>query len=256
MASRRIRVRAPAQQQLPFPRGRGGRRPGAGRPANSSRSPTPHRALAEHKARHPVHVTLRSGFGPLRSQHVYPTLRLALARANRREPARFRIVHFSIQWDHVHLIVEASDKRALSSGVRSIAIRIALYVNELLGRRGRLWADRWFGRTLTSPRQVRNALVYVLANFRKHARLTPPPGIDPFSSGARFDGYREWQPKSAISPPWSGRPPPPFPHTEETKDDAEWVVRPSRQWLTGVGWRRHGLVTLAEAPIVKNPILL
>ncbi len=62
------------------------------------------------------------------------------------------------------------DKRALSEGMRSVAIRIALAVNELVGRRGRLWADRWHGRALTSPRAVRNALVYVLSNFSKHAK--------------------------------------------------------------------------------------
>jgi putative transposase len=90
-----------------------------------------------------VHVTLRSSFRQLRSQFVFPTVRLALVAAARRDPNRFRIAHFSVQWDHVHLVVEAADKRALSSGVRSVAIRIARYVNDLLKRRGVLWADRW-----------------------------------------------------------------------------------------------------------------
>jgi putative transposase len=75
-----------------------------------------------------------------------------------------------VQHDHLHLLVEASSKRELSAGMRSVVIRIARYVNALLGRRGRYWADRWHGRGLRSPREVRNALVYVLANFRKHAR--------------------------------------------------------------------------------------
>jgi len=99
---------------------------------------------------------------------VFPSVRLALSRATRSAPERFRILQFSVQRDHVHIIVEAIDKRALSSGVRGLAIRIARYVNDLLGRRGTFWADRWHGRALRSPREVRNALVYVLANFRKH----------------------------------------------------------------------------------------
>jgi hypothetical protein len=191
---------------------------------------------------------------------VFPTVRIALARANRRAPRRFRIVHFSVQDDHVHLIVEARDKRALSSGVRSVVIRMARYVNELLGKRGRLWGDRWFGRELTTPRQVRNALVYVLANFRKHERRVPRRGIDPFSSGAWFDGFREWCPEgldaSAMrgpAPPWAERAPPPFPKTAATADDDRWVVVPAREWLTRVGWRRHGLVGLAEAPAPLAP---
>src|SRR6185295_3570520 len=80
-------------------------------------------------------------------------------------------------------------------------IRVARYVNELLSRRGALWADRWHGRALRTPREVRHALVYVLANFRKHARRPRRSGIDPFSSGAWFDGWREWQPSSGVAPP-------------------------------------------------------
>src|SRR5262245_1640619 len=170
--------RAPSRRAQRSQRTWGGRRSNAGRKrAPGVRANTPHRARPEHFARHPVHVTLRSAFRPLRSQHVFPTLRIAFARANRRDPERFRIVHFSVQYDHVHLLVEARDKAALSAGVRSISIRIARYVNELLGRKGRLWADRWFGRDLTTERAVRVALVYVLANFRKHAKKRLPIGI-------------------------------------------------------------------------------
>jgi REP element-mobilizing transposase RayT len=89
-----------------------------------------------------VHVTLRARMSQLRSQFIFPTIQLALIRATRRDPTRFRIVHFSIQHNHVHLVVEASDRRALSSGVSGLVIRIARYVNELLSRRGRFWSER------------------------------------------------------------------------------------------------------------------
>ena len=120
------------QGELPFPKTWGGRRKGAGRKARAGRRNVAHRARPKHSERHPVHVTLRSTFRPLRSQHVFPTVCFAIRDATRREPAQFRVLHFSVQWDHVHLVVEASDKRALSSGIRSIAIRIARYVNELV----------------------------------------------------------------------------------------------------------------------------
>jgi hypothetical protein len=152
-----------------------------------------------------------------------------------------------VQWDHLHLVVEASDKRALSSGMRSLAIRIARYVNALLNRNGPLWADRWFGRALTSPRQVRNAFAYVLANFRKHARRAPPRGIDPFSSGASFDGFRGWLPSAHGSPPWAGRAPPPFAAQSEA-DRVDSTVSPAVTWLARTGWRRRGLIALDEAP--------
>jgi hypothetical protein len=170
-----------------------------------------------------------------------------LARASRRDPSRFRLLHFSVQRDHLHLVVEASDKWALSSGVRGVAIRVARYVNALLSRRGPLWADRWHGRALKTPREVRNALVYVLANFRKHARGRRRAGIDPFSSGAWFDGWRGWRPASGVAPPfsvsaaWA-------PARAAPDAEGDPVVGSARSWLAQVGWRRRGLIGLDEAP--------
>jgi putative transposase len=235
----RRRSRRVVQQELAFPNAWGGRRPGAGRKPSPGRSPVPHRARPEHKARHPVHVTLRSAFRPLRSQHVFPTLCLAIRGATLRNPGRFRVLHFSAQWDHVHLIVEASDKNALSSGIRSLAIRVARYVNDLVRRRGRLWADRWHGRELTSPRQVRNALAYVLANFGKHARTRLRSGVDAFSSAVRFDGWRGYGDGAAL--PRAG----PLLH----RTFEPWiVVSKPKTWLAETGWRRAGLLRVDEAP--------
>jgi len=240
-ASTRKGTRTPRQLSLAFPNGWGGARAGAGRKRKAgARENVPHRARPRHRAGEPVHVTLRARLAPLRSQHVFPTVRLALARAARRAPARFRLLHFSVQHDHLHLIVEASDARALSSGVRGVAIRVALYVNELLSRRGALWADRWHGRALATPREVRNALVYVLGNFRKHARTAPALGIDPFSSGVWFDGWRDWKPSSGVAPPLA--------ESRRFTVDPEPAVSAARTWLARVGWRRRGLVGLREAP--------
>jgi putative transposase len=238
VSSGSAKKRSRHQLSLPFPARWGGARKRAGRKA-SARPSTPHRARPRHRPGEPVHVTLRARLAPLRSQYLFPTIRLALLRSARRDPDRFRLLHFSVQHDHVHLLVEASDKRALSSGVRSVAIRIARYVNDLLSRRGSLWGDRWFGRALTSPREVRNALVYVLANHRKHARRPPQLGIDPYSSGAWFDGWANWKPGSERAPPFSQRPT--WPNTDCPISDA-------RSWLATRGWRRRGLLRLDESP--------
>jgi REP element-mobilizing transposase RayT len=182
---------------------------------------------------------MRSAFRPLRSQHLFPTLALAIRRASCAAPGRFRVLHFSIQHDHVHLIVEARDKRALSAGVQGLAVRMARYVNDLLGRRGKLWADRWHGRALTSPRAVRNALVYVLMNFRKHARSALPAGVDAFSSALDFDGWVASAPLRRLTAHAAERPPP---------RAAAALVTAAGTWLARVGWRRHGALGLSEQP--------
>lgn len=38
---------------------------------------------------------------------------------------RLRVVHFSVQDDHVHLVVEAPDREPLCGGASGIAIRLA-----------------------------------------------------------------------------------------------------------------------------------
>ncbi len=204
----------------------GGARDGAGRKRNP-RCGVPHRSRQRHRSAHPVHVTLRArrGLPPFREQAVFHELRKRIAEANRSPKLRdvFRIVHFSVQNDHLHMIVEAHDGRALSRGVQGLAIRLARRVNRLLDVRGRFWGDRFHSRELSSPRAVRNAIVYVLMNAKKHgARLD---GIDPLSSAPWFDGFSGGLVMDRDSP-----------------------VRRSRTWLGGVGWRRHGLVRIEERP--------
>jgi hypothetical protein len=78
------------------------------------------------------------------------------------------VLHFSVQHDHVHLLVEADGHTGLRRGIQGLAIRIAKGINRALHRHGRIWADRYHSRTLNTPREVRHALVYVLQNWRKH----------------------------------------------------------------------------------------
>jgi REP element-mobilizing transposase RayT len=183
---------------------------------------------------------LRSAFKPLRTQFVFPTVKGAIAAANRRAHRlgeRCRVVHFSVQFDHIHLIVEAPSRAALSRGVSGLTISIARRVNRLVSRGGRVFADRWHGRALTSPRAVRHALVYVLANFKKHG-ASRGAKVDVYSSAPYFTGFAEYggNPPLAVHARWRallGTGPP--------------TVAP-RTWLLGDGWRRHGQISTDESP--------
>src|SRR3954451_3073504 len=174
-ASTRKRRRPAAQREFLF-RTWGGRREGAGRKPLGKRAGVPHLARPEHERRYPVHVTLRAarGLPSLRRQALFFEVRTALGAASRKW---FRMLHFSVQGDHVHLLVEARDKLHLSKGLRGLAIRVALAVNATLRRRGRVWADRYHARALRTPREVRNGLVHVLANWKKHRPESQ--GFDP-----------------------------------------------------------------------------
>lgn len=68
--------------------------------------------------------------------------------------------------------------------MKSFTVRVSRRLKKALGlARAKIWSDRYHRRDLTSPRQVRNALVYVLANYKKHQRIvTGAPRIDLCSS--------------------------------------------------------------------------
>ncbi|MCE9578478.1 MAG: hypothetical protein K8W52_35455 [Deltaproteobacteria bacterium] len=213
--------------------GHGGWRPGAGRPRGRTR--VPHLTRPRFAARYPQHVTLRliTGLPSLRRHHLVARLRRSIASAHRDD---FRVVHFAVLANHLHLVVEATDAITLARRMQGLAIRIARTTNRALARRGRVFAERYHARALRTPREVRHALAYVLHNARGHAaardqRLSST-WIDPCSSGPWF---ADWRTAPAHPPPWLvalRRQPDP--------------TRPARTWLLATGWRRHGAIALDE----------
>ena len=213
----------------------GGRRAGAGRKrkAANDRTFVAHRARPVHKKRHPTHVTLRAkkGLPSFRSQRVHDMLRGILERQmKRRYRSDFQVVQYSIQSNHLHVVVESTDKRMMRSGVSGLVIAFAKRLNALLERlTGKVWADRYHARDLTTPREVRNALVYLLQNYKKHGYTTYGPVVDPLSSALHFDGWR-----IPVASADDANPLPP---------------RTPRTWLLGGGWTRAGgLLSPSERP--------
>ena len=209
----------------------GGARAGAGR-RPGKRPRVQHRARSRVRASHPCHVTLRivRGLPSLRCKPLVRAFERTLQRGCER--GSFRVVHYSLQRDHVHLIVEASDEGSLGRGMMSVGGRLARAVNRVFGRSGPVLADRYHVRALKTPREVRNALAYVLLNVRKHlassrlliSRAAQIP--DCASSGRWFDGWRR------------------SPVLDSTRPS---VARP-RSWILAVGWKRHGLIDPCECP--------
>jgi len=221
------------QRDLPF-RQRGGKRAGAGRKPKGEKAGVSHRERCPLAARFPAHVTikLRRGLPRLRGKREYAVLRTAFAAGCARHG--FRLVHYAVLNDHLHFLVEAPERNRLARGIQGLAIRIARALNKLWQRRGKVFADRYHDRILKSPREVRNALRYVLANARKHAaegrEVAVPQAIDTFSSAPWFDGFRE----------------------TVTVRGIEAMPRPvtdAHTWLLTIGWRRHGLLGVHEVPV-------
>jgi REP-associated tyrosine transposase len=182
-----FKVANPTQLSLALPK-RGGKRPGAGRPRTRPHpgligTGVPHLARKDFAARHPLHITQRMqpGIGNLRTQSRLQLIKRALRAASGK--FGMRVIHFSVQGNHLHLIVEAEGRKALSQSMKGLSVRIAIAFNKLINRRGSVFADRYYARVLATPRDVANTLRYVRENYRKHTRETLPwSWKDPFAS--------------------------------------------------------------------------
>jgi len=166
------------QASFTFPNQHGGRRKGAGRKPKGERAGVPHRRRPLLKERFPVHVTLRvrKGVPSLRSRRFVRAFRRSLAEACER--GDFRVVHYALLSNHVHLLVEADDRRALASGMKSVGARLARAANRVFERSGAVLDGRFHSVVLRSPLQVRRALRYdgLLPNVMEkgeHRAMTP-----------------------------------------------------------------------------------
>ncbi len=188
------------------------------------------------KAR-PLQVTSRMdrSVRNLRTRALYAVLYSVFCRTC--DLGVFRIIQYSVQRNHLHFIIEAGNREAMSRGMQRVGTCIAMQLNKAMGRRkGRVLGDRYHELHLESPRQVRNALHYVLNNFRKHywkdeRRTCEKNWVDPFSSAEFFAGWKE---RPCLQVPLGG------------------PVAPARTWLLTVGWRKGGLL---RCDLIPTPAL-
>lgn len=216
------------------PMGRGGWRPGAGRPRGTKVS---HGPRARFPARFPLHVTMRvvADLPTLRQRGALRIVQQAIRCRGRRDS--FRVVHYAVIGNHIHLIVEASSAEALARGMQGLEVSLARRLNRFFGRRGRFFEDRYHARILRTPREARNAIRYVLLNQRVHearrGEKLSSDWIDPFSSAYWFDGWRA-----------------PVRLREPRQRDLLNVPCPTAAptvWLLTTGWRRWGPLEFDDA---------
>ncbi len=198
----------------------------------------PHRPRAKVAKKSAFHVTVRlvRDFRNLRRFKLVPAMRKAFLATARKD--EFRLCQFSIQRDHLHLACEADSNKGLSRGMQGLEISFAKRVTRALGRKGKVFADRFHAVPLRSPRQMRNALCYIMNNARRHGeRLDGYGGMDPFSSAWHFDGWSHDRWRRGLDPP-----------------DGTPCVVPAQSWLMNEGWRRHGPIGVTEVPAAARKL--
>ena len=226
------KARGEEQLVLPLSKGWGGRRENAGRKP-SQKAGVSHLARPKIKKNTAAHVTWRTcrEIANLRTKDRVHVVRRCLAK--RCDQSGFRVVHYSIQRSHIHLVVEADSKAALALGMNALGSSIGHGLNNASGRVGRVFVDRYHSHILTTPTAARNSLCYVLLNESRHlaqrGQRIRNPRPDIFSSGPLFDGWKEA--RQATAPP----------------DEGPCITKPEG-WLLRTGWRLRGLISLSEIP--------
>jgi hypothetical protein len=181
-----------------------------------------------------MHVTLRvrPDVPSLRGSKLFRRIRGAFTKARHR--FGMTLAHYSVQRNHLHLIVEANDRRALARGIQGLATRIAKAVNRVHERRGPVFVERYYARPLRTALQVKRALVYVLFNERHHLARRglslPCWWLDPCSS-IRELPYLGWHPE--LPSPRLMRP---------------TSTYPPRFYLLQIAWKRFGPIRFDDLP--------
>ncbi len=215
---------------------KGEKRKGVGRPKQNARASERHQVRKTFRASQPVHVILRAHreVGSLRKDEILFAIREALITVGKLDD--FRVVQFSVQRTHIHLICEAAGRRALGRGMQAFGISAAKHINALIRdaagrrRRGPVFPDRYHVCILATPTQVRNCLRYVLNNWRHHGEDRGERArtwtLDPFSSAVTFEGWKQREARGGrfVQPPAYVTP----------------LVWSPSTWLLSVGWRKAG----------------
>ncbi|MEM7310153.1 MAG: transposase [Planctomycetota bacterium] len=167
-------------------------------------------------------MVIEQGLPTLRGAPSFRVVRGALLDGCQK--AGFRVLQYSVQSNHIHLIAEGHSRLRLARGMQGLGVRIAKRLNRLWKRRGRVFRHRYHDRILRTPTEVRRTLLYVLQNARKHGVALGPSALDPCSSARWFNGWRE------------------------RRDPVRSPLPSARTWLLRVGWRIRGLLSAREGP--------
>jgi putative transposase len=167
----------------------GGKRRGAGRKPAGERAGVAHVERAVLAPRFPVHATWRmsKGVWNLRTRRCFGALKRAMYAGATR--FGFRLVHYSVMGNHVHLIVEAPDRKALSRAMKGLGVRIARALNRVMKRSGRVVGDRYHAHILRTLSEVKRARNYLLTNARHHYGHATS---DPYTSMRPLIAPRTW----------------------------------------------------------------
>ena len=148
----------------------------AGRPAIHDKG-IRHRKREEIKRARPLHLTIKLNRAQMQNKMILKHLKHSIKRGRLKG---LRIIHFSLQNDHVHLYAESESNLILTQGMKALGVSFAKRINKHFKTKGQVYKTRFHLRVLRSASEAKNVINYILKNGVKHNRTKS--FIDSYSS--------------------------------------------------------------------------
>lgn len=155
---------------------KGGRRPGSGRKRIHSKG-VAHRSREKVTTRTPLHINFKYRTH-IKNKQCLKLLKKAIVNARSHG---LRIIHFSLQSNHIHLLIESESNEILTRGMRSLTVTMAKGL-----KAGRVQLERYHLHVLRTIREAKHAAEYILFNQQKHEKGTYSK-VDGYSSLLNMD---------------------------------------------------------------------
>ncbi|MBC7427185.1 MAG: transposase [Bacteriovorax sp.] len=156
----------------------------AGRPAIHDQG-IRHTKREEISRPRPLHLTIKLIRADIQNKIFLKALRHAIVRARLQG---LKIIHYSLEHDHIHLYAESSDNKTLGSGMKALGVSLVKKINIYFKRKGTCYKTRYHLRILRSASEVKNVINYILKNGIKHKRTNSV--IDPYNSALVLHDFR------------------------------------------------------------------
>lgn len=143
-----------------------------------------------------LHLTIkvRENKADIKNKQVLKILHYAIRRSRIKG---LRIIHYTLEYNHIHLLVEAADKQTVHQGMQSFGITFAKKINAIKRLKGTVYKHRYHLRKINSPRELKNVLYYIFNNGIHHKRTSTV--LDPYNTLPAFKSlkflYGHWSNK-------------------------------------------------------------
>jgi REP element-mobilizing transposase RayT len=101
----------------------------------------------------------------IKNKTVLSILKRAIQNARKQG---LRVIHFSLEYDHVHLLIEAENNTTLGKGMQAFGVTFSKAINRVRKTTGKVYKHRYHFKAITSPKQLKNVMSYIFKNGVKH----------------------------------------------------------------------------------------